>query len=152
MWQWRLTEDSEPAYSIRSQATHPRRSAADRGEYRQAAGFVDRLLKPWPRSRSHFTKITARNFRKNGRFGISAHHERSRGLESRRLVFNVPCIERGRSRNFLNLARSCCSTKTCARVDLSLNFGLAAKAPKRDGCHRCHYPNLANTNYVSMGR
>jgi hypothetical protein len=36
--------------------------------------------------------------------------------------------------------------------DLSLNFGLAAKAPKRDGCHRCHYPNLANTNYVSMGR
>src|SRR4029077_6641923 len=54
------------------------------------------------------------------------------------------------SGDFLNLARSCCSTKTCAGVDLSLNFGLAAKAPKRDGCHTCHYPNLGNTNYVSV--
>jgi hypothetical protein len=103
--------------------------AADRGEYREAAGIGARLLKPWPHSRSHFLKITARNFRKNRKFGMSAHHERSRGLESHGLVFNVPCMERGRSRNFLNLARSCRSTKTCARVDLSLNFGLAAKAP-----------------------
>ena len=71
MRQRRLTEDSEPAYSIRSQATHPRRSAADRGEYRQAAGFVDRLLKPWPRSRSHFTKKLRR--------GI---FEKTEGLES----------------------------------------------------------------------
>jgi hypothetical protein len=52
------------------------------------------------------------------------------------------------SPDYLNLAGCCCSTKTSARVHLSLNFGLAAKAPKRDDCHRCRYPNLGNTNYV----
>ena len=38
--------------------------------------------------------------------------------------------------------------RTWARVSLSLNFGLAANSPKRDGCHGCPYPNLGNTNYV----
>lgn len=47
-------------------------------------------------------------------------------------------------------AAHCCSTKACAPVDLNLNFGLAAKAPQRGGCHRCHYPNLGNSNYVPM--
>jgi hypothetical protein len=86
-----------------------------------------RFGRPWPHSRSHFTKKLRR--------GIFEKTEGSACLlttsvrESHGLVFNVPCMERGRSRNFLNLARSCCLTKTCARVDLSLNFGLAAKAP-----------------------
>jgi hypothetical protein len=33
--------------------------------------------------------------------------------------------------------------ETYTRVGLSLNLGLAARAPKRDGYHGCPYPILA---------
>jgi hypothetical protein len=37
--------------------------------------------------------------------------------------------------------------KLATKHAFELDFGLAAKAPKRDGRHKCHYPNLDNTTY-----
>jgi hypothetical protein len=41
-----------------------------------------------------------------------------------------------------------CSAEAYALVGLNINFGLAAKAPKRDGCHGCRYSNFGKTNHV----